>query len=314
MYAYKYATYPVARLQNKNTMRAGGNHNAGFTIVETMIVLGVSAALLAMGMLLIAGRQNKTEFQVAINGLKQQIEQTINETANGFYPNNGGFVCTGNQIAAKPVLALQATSSNQGSNTDCIFVGKVLAFGAAATGDDSTVIIYPMLGNRQYNDISDGIREVQNYTEAAPRLLAPGKAAPNSINEVIDASTTQTLQNGLRLVSATYGGLSVTSTSAVFALSDDLGQYGLSDGSLKTGVQSLNLYGWSNIGSAGFAAGSQDVSQFVYNTPGSLIVPLTDMQLCFASGGTKQAGKITIKGEGNLAVSLVIYSGTTTCP
>jgi prepilin-type N-terminal cleavage/methylation domain-containing protein len=225
------------------TMATGGNQQQGFTIVETLIVLAVSAALLLVGMLFVSGRQNKTEFLVAINGEKQQMEQLINETANGFYPHSQDF-----------------------------------------------------------------IRDIDSFTEAKPVALGTSSG--------VDLSTASQLNNGLSFVKATYtpkGGAAVTYTHlGLVVLAFDLGQYSPSGGNLNSAAQRLDLFTYPasvlNVGS--YQTNAQLTSRMNGSLP-QTSPALSSVDLCFASGGTNQSGKVTISGLGNLGVSLTIYSGKT---
>ena len=101
----------------------------GFTIVEVMVVLAVSGAMLFTAAALIDGRQAKTEFTTGIDDEQQQLQEIIGEAASGYYPNGHDFKCTspGNQ----PVSFLSG-SQQQGTNAGCIFLGKLVQFGLAS--------------------------------------------------------------------------------------------------------------------------------------------------------------------------------------
>lgn len=50
-----------------------GNIPFGFTIIETMIFLAVSGALLASSLLLVSGSQNKSQFNNAVRDLNRKL-------------------------------------------------------------------------------------------------------------------------------------------------------------------------------------------------------------------------------------------------
>src|ERR1700761_7227045 len=121
-------------------MKRGGHRTAtaGFTIIEVLIVLAISSALLISAAALISGRQAKTEFMTGINNTQQQIQQIINETASGYYPNAGNFTCTGSLVGG--VVSFSNAASQQGTNAGCIFMGKAIQFGLGSSGDDASTL------------------------------------------------------------------------------------------------------------------------------------------------------------------------------
>jgi type II secretory pathway pseudopilin PulG len=161
----------TATVQPQPRTARTSHRSAGFTIVETIIVLAVSSLLATSVMLLVNGRQNKTMFQVASNDLKQQLEQIINETASGYYPTNDDFTCSGS-TGNHPVIT--AVNQQQGKNDSCIFLGKALAFniGDSSSGlGPAAYIVYPLIGNRTANTGGTST-DVSSYDDAMPIALA----------------------------------------------------------------------------------------------------------------------------------------------
>lgn len=300
-------------------MAMGGERSAGFTIVETLIVLAVSALLAVSAMLLIGGRQSKTQFMVASNDLKQQIEQIINETRSGYYPGNGDFTCNG-VLGGHPTIL--SGSKSQGSNNGCIFLGKAMEFGvpdnAGDSDPDQTFATYPLVGNQQA--APGGVtQEVSSYSQALPVALAPDSSGvPAGVNHS-DFSKTE---NGLAFKKVTYylssGGPFTSTTQAVFAFADSLGDYGPVNGNLNSATEKLNLYyfasspssppNWSAspLSSGGVVDGINSTTTSKLQD-GSLA--LTKVDLCF-DGGTGKTATITITGLGQLSVKLKISSSS----
>ncbi len=292
-------------------MTTVGDRSAGFTIIETLIVLAVSGMLAVSAMVMISGRQNKTQFQVAATSMQQQLEQLINETANGFYPSNSDFTCNGNN---SPVtITNSAVVVPQGTNSRCIFLGKAVAFGVGATGADAeSFIVYPLVANRY---ISGTTTEVYNFIQAKPQALAPSIATPDIVNYETQYKT----KSGLKLHHAQYkeSGNPVplqSSNYAVFALANQLGQYqakSASDGILSSATQKLDLFEMDKLPDWELPPSVPASSKMVVthiNARGideSKVIEY--LQLCFTSGGTNQSALLTISGRGQLAVTLKIY-------
>jgi type II secretory pathway pseudopilin PulG len=292
-------------------MIQGGDQKAGgFTLVETLIVLAVTGALFVSAALLINGKQNTTQFQTAINNLQQQIQQIINETASGYYPNKGNFTCSG---ASSPIT-FTAVGSGQGTNSGCIFLGKVIQFGSAS--DNSELITIPIAGNQFVAG-----SPTQTLAAAAPRAIAPASA----IESVPDTSLTTKMENGLSVASSNgafassgmyydkVSGGSVATGIVGFLAGSSSGDITGADasGNLKSGAQQLSLYGVKtstsneSVTAAANAIGNNTV------TAASNLEAASSVFICLASATTNQSGLITIGGGGSLAVTLTIKDGTT---
>lgn len=272
-----------------------GSKQRGFTIVETLIVLAVTGALFLMATLAINGKQNSTEFQQSINDVQSVLRQSIEQVGSGDYPDTNNFTCDG----TTGTVNIQPGTGRQGSNNGCIFVGKVLQFGVAST-DPQKYISYTIAGLK---DNSGSI------TQAKPVAIAPGQTT-NSSAGYPDASISGMLHSGLTAVSMNYvdGGGAKHPIGAVAFLSS-LGNYNGS--SLLSGSQQLSLVPVAGSGNAGTLSTNplKVVDAINNNLATSPVNPAGGVQICFASGGTKQSGLITIGSNGhNLAVNLQIKS------
>lgn len=297
-------------------MAAGGDTSEGFTIVETLIVLAVSAIVAASTMILISGRQNKTQFMVGSNNLKQHIEQIINETRSGYYPNTGDFTCAGNTTGATPIITPAVPGAKeQGTNDTCVFLGKAVAFGVGQSAADPEVYAtYPLVGNRQFYDTSIGAkRDVNKYREASAVALESHGDFNKTQNGLSLKSATFTLKNNTNIPVAKY---------AVIAFADNLSEYQIdaSTGDLSSATEKLNMYYFSPVASAtpdwGAVPGSSSAiasgvqTRGVYDTAGP--TELKSLDLCFDSGSTSQSAVITITGLGQLSVRLKVNNSS--CP
>jgi type II secretory pathway pseudopilin PulG len=286
-------------------MNKGGYREAveGFTIVEILIVLAVSAMLVLSAIILISGRANKTQFTTASNNLKQQLEQIINETATGYFPNGNNFTCTAG-VAAMPVLS--NGSQQQGTNGGCIFLGKAIQFGA--TDNVGKVLIYAIAGNRLQNGTQS---EVTSLAQAYPEAVAPGAGTNTGLNGI---TVTTPLENGLDVGSMTYAG----GNTGGFALLSSLASYtaaGSSCNGVCSGAQVLKLYAI-----AGTSIGTATSKGFVDKldgqgaaSVGANYVAATQITACFNSGTTNQSVVYKIGGTGGVQnVDMQVQSGS--CP
>jgi type II secretory pathway pseudopilin PulG len=284
-------------------MKRGGDTRSvkGFTVVETLIVLAVTSALFLLAATFINGRQSKTEFAVGIRQMQLQMQDWVNQVQSGYY-NGGGFSCSAGVSAP---LRITPSANAQGTNGDCMFIGKVIV---ASLNTPGALRVYDVAGRRQ----QAGLDTVSLY-EAWPTAISRGAAtntnAPNSF-------LSYTLQNGL-----TYYGRQTTTTSGVssplgpnlLALAVLTDFYGGS-ASTSQGGRTFHLYTFTNAW--GSTAGNPTREVDAINGEGSSMpapwgAELNKASFCFASGGTNQSGLITVgdTSAAGTSVRLDIKSG-----
>jgi hypothetical protein len=249
---------------------------AGFTIVETMIVLAVTGGLFVTIAATLAGRQRSNEFTQSINDVRNQIQQVVTEVQNGFFPD-ANYSCTATALG----VIIAGGSNTQGKNTGCVFLGKVIQFNVRDQ-DPAEVIVYPVAGIRAKTDIA----------AADPSVVRHG---------LVDASTTFRLKYGLTVEDMRVEGTSIGAFGILSSL--DTTTPG------KSGDQQFDIYGFTNIS-------LKTTGKLTDNTPSpslptNLKNPSTGIQICFKSGGTDQWGLVTIGNNSNqLSVDLQIRNST----
>lgn len=268
----------------------------GFTIVETMIVLAVTGALFVAIAATLAGRQNAAEFTHAIQSAQAQIQQTINEVSSGFYPSTDNFSCAN----GGGTVQLSAGSNGQGTNQDCVFLGKVMQFGVAGT-DPEQYQVYTIAGLR--SAVSGPTSPFQN---ADPTVVGVGGTyAPYG--------SAGALQYGLTTAWVKSGGASI---GAVGFLMEPGSLDTASASGYRSGAQQVDLVPirGSRLG-ASLAQGATAVNASLRDatlTADAPLNPASGVQVCLASGGTNQSGLITIGASGSqLLVTLDIKSNKT---
>lgn len=272
----------------------------GYTLIEVMIVLAISGGLLAAAMFLIAGQRQRTEFSQAIREIDSQIQEVINNVGTGYYANTGNFICDG--TTGRPRLQT-ATGDTQGTNKDCIFIGRVLQFGVNGSNGEAYNVIN-VVGLKQYLSGAT-YKQSQSFAEAKPTAMAPGDGASADFP---DATDRRKLGYGLSIASIKVGNQSV----GAVGFFGSLAPYGATNGNLVSGAQSVDLVPIPNTAlnasqtSVVNAINAMDTASVTKNPSGGVT-------LCFQSGGTNQYGQIAIGNNGRqLTTTLTIQSGT--CP
>lgn len=138
----------------------------GFTIVESMIVLGVTAILFISMATLVSGRQNHTRFQAAVVDLVSEIQTQINQVSTGYYPSLNDFSCT----VSGDTIRIEELDAQLGTNSGCTYLGRAMMYGSSPGSDPDEYRIHTIVGLRRTG--SGG--EPTTIREAAPRVLAPG--------------------------------------------------------------------------------------------------------------------------------------------
>lgn len=310
-----------------------GLYAHGFTIVEVLIVLTVSIALLLSGMLYISGRQSKTQFTQSINDVRLQIDSVINNVSTGYYAasSSTNFGCDGTG-ATQPVIT-NGGPTEQGSHSSCVFIGRAIQFDVG--GNPSAMYVYNMIA-RQYADNTNKT-PVQHWADAYPILLSPSSTAGHGLGGV-DTTDKRTLSYGLKIKTVSYnssgGGAGVpdgdhkvgpnpatcsqTPCVADVAFVDNLASLdsssNLSSGSLNVNLAIIKGTGLSNPSNLEDTMvdslwGGVAANFFPADVAGA---DVNSVALCF-EGGQNQNGTITIGNNGRqLTTSLKIGQGACT--
>jgi len=278
--------------------RSAKRFSQGFTIVETMVVLVVTGALFVVIATTLTGRQNAAEFTRAIQSVQSQIQQIINQVPDGFFPDQQ-VSCLG----GGGTLVFSA-GGNQGTNAQCVFLGKAIQFAVQNT-DPQQYQIYTIAGLNTQG------------TVAAPFAAAKPSVVQVS-NNYAGYSTAVDLQYGLKVVSMTAEGQPIGAVAFLM----EPGVSGSTGTGYSSGAQQVDLIpirttslnqplstavtGIEN-GTTG-SGGLRDL-KLAQSAP---INPPDGVQICFASVTTSQSGLITIGSTGRqLLVKLQVKSNQT---
>lgn len=263
--------------------------SAGYTILEVMIVLTVSALLFAAVARTLSGRRSQNESTQAVRDFESKLQGVANDVINGYYPN--GFNCSAD--AGGSAVNLTATTSTGGTNVGCIFLGKVIAF------DSTDADIITTIGRQYIGAI--GSADVSNLTEAKPVAVAISGA---------DVTDNYVYNYGLRVTKMVQLSDNNTNVGAIAFMSQLSG--GIGGSNPLTGSRSVLLYGMNgttpNTDSTTTTAGK-------INASGSLIALPDGVRICLR-GGNDQKAEVTVGAGGNQTSTFVtLDSGVdSVCP
>ena len=274
----------------------------GYTLVEVMIVMAISGSLLLAAGAMISGQRNRTEFSQAIREIDSQIQDVINDVATGYYANTANFNCSAAGAPSRPRLTPTASGDSQGTNRDCVFIGRVMHFGVA-NSDRERFNVYNVVGLRQA--LSGGeYANVQTLAQARPTAMARGSADTTTP----DSTEQKKLQYGLRIRSMTVNGQPVGAVGFLGSLVPGASN----GGNLVSGAQTVNML--PIPGTTLDATSGTTVDRInALDTASITLNPSNGVVLCFESGGTNEYGQITIGSNARrLTTTTVIQRGN--CP
>ncbi|CAM6000316.1 unnamed protein product [Sphagnum balticum] len=261
----------------------GGSSPRGYTIVEVMVFLAISSLMFLIAASFISGKQASAEFKQGINEINSQIQETINDVANGDTASNSNFTC----ISSESGLSFNTTANSDGSNLGCVTLGKVIQFDVAnsdATTNLDNYNIYTVVG-RQFeatNTTNDIANLATTLSDADPEALAPGTTgAP-------DFTKYDTLDWGLQVTKMTDNGEDINGVGFF----SDFG--GLNNGGQQSGSQTVQVlpFGSGTTETALTMVTNEIDSASSY--PSSGAVPTNpDILICF-DGPSGEYGSLSI--------------------
>lgn len=281
--------------------------SGGFTLVESMIVLGVTGVLFVSMAGLVSGQQAKSRFKSAMTDITTQIQSQINEVSSGYYPNSGGFGCymsSGSLVATTQPSQIKA----QGENSDCTFLGRAMLFGVPNT-DPQEYMVQTLLGLRR----TPAGTEPTTLTEANLSVLDRGSGYPSTWPSMGD---TKMLKFGTEVVwmKSEDGGVGATDEAIIgFAIvSAPDGQITFDQtSSIESGTVMpviIPIPKLSAVATPGVDRMS-GVDMATTALRGGASASDGPIQLCFRSGTTNQSGKVTIgSNDSSTSIELVIYN------
>lgn len=277
----------------------------GYTIIETMIFLVVTGALLVSVLGFLAGAQSRTRFSQGLREMDANLRGAMNDVESGFFDDRGGFVCT----AGPGTLTISPGANEQGKNDNCVFMGKVVQFGpnngggcaGNAESECSDYAVHTVVGRRT---VASG---------SPPTGLQQATLTPvfNSLQSSSspDLSEYKFIPGGLRVnkIYEVRGGASTDMASVGFLYS--LGTSGVTQGN-SSGVTNVSV-GASTLGDnkeetfdsiRGLTEANRNPDQIV---------------ICFDEGGNiarSRVGAIVIGGKGRELTTEVIVDARANPP
>ena len=286
-------------------------------------MLGISAALLASGLAFIGDRLGDTQFEQATNNLESEVRLILDDVSDSSSSNSvtNDVKCTALPIPADHKatgITLTKSTTGVGTNSDCEYLGDVIAFSTKA-GDNTELEIYPVAGLRFYSSNFNPFTNQEPYqvTTLGPlsyaSLITPSTAQPSSP----DDSTQYSLGYGLTVTNACNS--SNVALSGAGIIINSLGAYASSVlNALSSGAIQLNLYSFGSTYSQPWATQVGNINNSLQDSNGAPIPDNPDQTQSVSIYLTDNDGHyatLTISsGNGQLTTSLSTSSSAPTPP
>lgn len=150
-------------------------NRGGYTIIEVMIVLAVSAALFAAAITGYINQNRRTQFSESVQTFAQNLQDLINDNDTGYYSSKENFGCTAGNIGFPTVTS---SAASRGTNSSCVFLGKALQL--APTDNSSAYDALTVVGRRlkeHSQDVASTLSEAKPVAieaSAERRVLSGG--------------------------------------------------------------------------------------------------------------------------------------------
>jgi prepilin-type N-terminal cleavage/methylation domain-containing protein len=251
--------------------------DAGYTIIEIMIVLAISGVIFISGLALFNGQGAEVNFDQAVNDLASELStQARSVSASQFYGAQG-YTCTASGNPPRATLSPLGGGSGA-TNQDCLSIGK--AFESIVAAND--IFIYNVLGNRLTYSGGTPLGPASTLTEANPTIATA---------DGTDLSTDYKLGGGLKIISS-----KVADPAGILSPSSLVGYYidfnGETGTSQSGGILTAKAY---NLG-----ASSHDVSAAKTCVEGSSCSVPTDIsswQICLESSDAKRRALLVVSNS-----------------
>lgn len=100
----------------------------GYTLLEVLIVITVSASMFVVVAVSFGGRQQQVQFTQAVRDFDSQLNNFFNDVSAGYYPQNyNNKICRAVGVSNKRPQFVNGTA-DLGTNSDCVNIGKVIQF------------------------------------------------------------------------------------------------------------------------------------------------------------------------------------------
>jgi type II secretory pathway pseudopilin PulG len=201
-------------LLNNYQRRFGTTDSTGYTLLEVMLFMAISAVFFAITVVVMQGQGARTEFVASMNDVNSKMQQWIDQVRNGYTSSSAGSVaavgnynCSLDVSTNNPKLSFPGVGNGNavGTNLSCIFLGRAIMVndetGSGPTDLNNKMYAYTVLGRRTY-DSGTGQENVNNLLNANPTAAVfdgNGDGSPSDDPTDINLTEVYKIPNGMRV-------------------------------------------------------------------------------------------------------------------
>jgi type II secretory pathway pseudopilin PulG len=193
----------------------------GYTIIEVLVVIGISSFMFVVVAISFGGRQQQIQFTQGVRDFDSKLSDIINDVSTGYYPDfdtpcniQGG---TGPNRRPNPGSGILYEI---GENPDCVLIGKTIQFTPIVNNginDDSELYnVFNVVGLRTN---SSGANPT-TLTESKPTIvpLPPGQVSSQlsggiRVTRIISANPVSNTSGGIAVYTSLNRGGEIVSSS-----------------------------------------------------------------------------------------------------
>jgi prepilin-type N-terminal cleavage/methylation domain-containing protein len=160
----------------------------GFTIIELMIAMAISAMMLTSAIVVFNNRKATTQFSQSMYDLQSKIQSYAGQVSSKALPGYQEYTCAASATTNRPALTQVAASANETTGESCIYLGRAIQ---VIPGGD-TIYAYPVFG---FRTIHNGAVDTGEF----PNSISQATPEPVLNSPLVDSYF---ILNGLTVVSA----------------------------------------------------------------------------------------------------------------
>ena len=289
----------------------------GYTVLEVVIFLTVSAAIFTSAMALMGGQNAKTQFSQSMRDIQSKMQDWLNDVSTGFAGGDtdpiASYVC--NAPSSGAITLSKPVGGAPSPTPACIFLGKAVQIThyepTFLNRDPTKIYVYTVLG-RRVDSVSGAL--VSSTKEATPYVAAPHNTSDSTPN----LTEEYTLQYGARVLSVTSKDITGNTWPVAPNSPSHLASFYLSFNTESTvgdnGSSTVRAfqYNLGNVSSSGSAGGkplfTSVISCLELASPPACVLPPTasdpnlmgQWSICFGNLGNNQTARLTINSVNGL--------------
>ena len=248
----------------------------GYTIIEVMIFLTISAVIFSGAVLVFNGQQGKSQFEQGMHDLASKVQQYVDQTGTSIFANSGQYTCNTNGTSGRAQLS--AGNGGVGTNQACIFLGRALQ----VVPGQSQIFTYTVLGRAM-----DAGQPVVSFEDALPEPAI----SPFDLTDVYDTPW-GTVKSGTSLITPIGGSPSNGDLVGFYnSLQDGYNNSG------SKGGQSIIAKGYPFTDSSSTPSSPRSAALVacLEEQPGCANAPqISNWSVCFASTGSAQTAQLSV--------------------